>query len=109
MTKVMISSNLINLPEINSRNWYVEVVMLKPFTNLRHNYFQFLNCLIETFLISIRCGIIYVAIKFCCVIFHKQIAFAYDMHMQESGIPQIIFRKSLKLEPIFVFCFRLLK
>ena len=85
----------------NESSWIgFKIVILKPFTNLRHFYFQFFNYFIETFFISIRFGIVYITIKFYCAIFLKQIAYAYD-EIKGSEIPKRISGKLLKLEPLF--------
>lgn len=50
-----------------------KTVMMKPFTNFRHIYFQFLDYFIDVLAISIRIGIVYITSKLFCAIFHKQI------------------------------------
>ena len=85
--------------------------LLKPFTNFRYIYFQFLSHFIKALTISTRDDIVCINIKLFCVVFHKK---SHIMSMMKRRGPIIeicvkhqkrLFRKSQKLESVFVFFF----
>ena len=76
--------------------------LLKPFTNFRYIYFQFLSHFIKALTISTRDDIVCINIKLFCVVFHKK---SHIMSMMKRRGPIIeicvkhqkrLFRKSQK-------------